>query len=48
MRPEKLKTARIFVYGALLGCLLAAPVRAESVTIGDLVITQAWSRAANQ
>jgi periplasmic copper chaperone A len=45
MRLEKWKTARIFVYGALLGCLLAVPARAETVKVGDLVITQAWSRA---
>src|SRR5580700_11855812 len=44
MRLEKLTTARIFVYAALLGCL-AAPARAEEVRAGDLVITQAWSRA---
>ena len=42
---EKPKTARIFVYAALLGGLLAAPVRAEEVKAGDLVITQDWSRA---
>ena len=42
---EKPKTARIFVYAALLGGLLAAPVRAEEVKAGDLLITQAWSRA---
>jgi periplasmic copper chaperone A len=29
----------------VLSCLLAAPVRAEDVKAGDLVITQAWSRA---
>ena len=28
-----------------LSCFLAAPVRAEEVKAGDLVITQAWSRA---
>src|SRR5580700_6555967 len=44
MRLEKLTTARIFVYAALLGCL-AAPARAEEVRAGDLVITGAWSRA---
>jgi periplasmic copper chaperone A len=42
---EKPKTARIFVYATLLGGLLAAPVRAEEVKAGDLLITQAWSRA---
>jgi periplasmic copper chaperone A len=30
---------------AALATLLAAPVRAEDVKAGDLVITQAWSRA---
>ena len=29
----------------LLACLLAAPTRAEEVKAGDLVITQAWTRA---
>src|SRR6202790_5648642 len=29
----------------MLSCLLAAPMRAEEVKAGDLVITQAWSRA---
>jgi periplasmic copper chaperone A len=42
---EKLKTTRIFVYAALLGCLLAVRVSAEEVKVGDLVITRAWSRA---
>jgi copper(I)-binding protein len=42
---EKPKTARIFVSAALLGGLLTAPVRAEEVRAGDLVIKQAWSRA---
>lgn len=32
-------------YIALLALLLAAPTRAEEVKAGDLVITQAWSRA---
>jgi periplasmic copper chaperone A len=30
---------------ALLACLFAAPACAEDVKVGDLVITQAWSRA---
>jgi periplasmic copper chaperone A len=42
---EKLTLARIFACAALLGCLSAAPARAEEVKAGDLVITQAWSRA---
>jgi periplasmic copper chaperone A len=33
------------VGAAMLSCLLAAPARAEEVKAGDLVITQAWSRA---
>jgi copper(I)-binding protein len=30
---------------AMLCCFLAAPARAEEIRAGDLVITQAWSRA---
>jgi copper(I)-binding protein len=30
---------------ALLACLITAPARAQEVKAGDLVITQAWSRA---
>lgn len=37
--------ARITLFGAMLGCLLAAPARADDVKAGDLVISQAWSRA---
>jgi len=29
----------------LIGALISAPVRAEEVKAGDIVITQAWSRA---
>jgi periplasmic copper chaperone A len=36
---------RAIVGAAMLSCLLAAPARAEEVKAGDLVITQAWSRA---
>src|SRR5207253_6604775 len=32
-------------FAAALAALLAAPVRAEDVKAGDLLITQAWSRA---
>jgi copper(I)-binding protein len=32
-------------YAILLSTLLAAPLRAQEVKVGDLVITQAWSRA---
>jgi hypothetical protein len=38
-------TIRILVHAALLAALFATPVRAEEVKAGDLVITQAWSRA---
>src|SRR5258707_7833055 len=34
-----------FVFGALATAMLAFPVCAEDVKAGDLVITQAWSRA---
>jgi copper(I)-binding protein len=37
--------SRGFGYAALLATLFAAPVRAEEVKAGDLVISQAWSRA---
>jgi len=32
-------------YVALVACLFAAPAQAQQVKAGDLVITQAWSRA---
>ena len=37
--------ARSLASAALLACLIAAPARAQEVKAGDLVITQAWSRA---
>jgi copper(I)-binding protein len=37
--------ARSLSYVALLACLLAAPAQAQEVKAGDLVISQAWSRA---
>ncbi|HEY2210702.1 MAG TPA: copper chaperone PCu(A)C [Bradyrhizobium sp.] len=37
--------ARSLASAALLACLFAAPARAQEVKAGDLVITQAWSRA---
>ena len=40
----KLLTRKIAI-AAALAALLAAPVRADDVKAGDLVITQAWSRA---
>jgi copper(I)-binding protein len=39
------QTARIIAYAVFLAGLLAAPACAEEVKAGDLVITQAWSRA---
>jgi copper(I)-binding protein len=36
---------RSLAYAALLSALIAAPARAQEVKAGDLVITQAWSRA---
>jgi copper(I)-binding protein len=52
-RIEKMQTrslalisfARAIACATMLACLVAAPVRAEEVKAGDLVITQAWSRA---
>ncbi len=45
MRLERLTTARILACAALFAGLLVAPARAQEVKAGDLVITQAWSRA---
>jgi len=39
------QTLRAVAFTALFAALCAAPVRAEEVKAGDLVITQAWSRA---
>jgi periplasmic copper chaperone A len=39
------RTARALATAALLAALFAAPARAEEIKAGDLVITQAWSRA---
>jgi periplasmic copper chaperone A len=33
------------MFGVVVSCLLASPVRAEDVKAGDLVISQPWSRA---
>jgi periplasmic copper chaperone A len=38
-------TARTLAYAFCLATSLAAPARAQEVKAGDLVITQAWSRA---
>jgi len=40
-----MSAARILGYAVFLASLLAAPARAQEVRAGDLVITQAWSRA---
>ena len=40
-----IKIARTLATAVFLATLLAAPARAEEVKAGDLVITQAWSRA---
>src|ERR1700748_645087 len=41
-----MKTMRTnFILAALLAILVAAPARAQEVKAGDLVITQAWTRA---
>jgi hypothetical protein len=37
--------ARTLACTTLLACLFAAPLRAEEVKAGDLVITRSWSRA---
>ena len=37
--------ASLAMLAALMNCLAAAPARAEEVKAGDLVISQAWSRA---
>jgi len=37
--------AGITLFGSVFGGLLAAPARAEDIKAGDLVISQAWSRA---
>jgi hypothetical protein len=40
-----MKSIRLLTSVALLSTVLLAPVRAEEVKAGDLVISQAWSRA---
>jgi periplasmic copper chaperone A len=37
--------ASLAMLAAMVNCLAAAPARAEEVKAGDLVISQAWSRA---
>jgi copper(I)-binding protein len=43
--PGLISVARVAACAFLIANFLAAPVRAEEVKAGDLVITQAWSRA---
>ena len=40
-----MQTTRTIAFTAALATLLTAPLRAEDVKAGDLVITEAWSRA---
>jgi copper(I)-binding protein len=40
-----ISVTRAIACATVLSCFLAAPARAEEVKAGDLVITQAWSRA---
>jgi copper(I)-binding protein len=44
-RLTLISIARTFASAALLACLFSAPALAQEVKAGDLVITQAWSRA---
>jgi copper(I)-binding protein len=44
-KPAPGSIARAMAALAMLSCLIAAPARAEEVKAGDLVITQAWTRA---
>ena len=39
------KLSRIFALAVFSAVVIAAPVRADDVKAGDLVISQAWSRA---
>src|SRR2546423_9858425 len=47
MQIKKLSASitRAIACATMLACFLAAPARAQEVKAGDLVITQAWSRA---
>src|SRR5216684_4799753 len=45
INPGLISVARAAAYAFLIANFLAVPVRAEEVKAGDLVITQAWSRA---
>jgi copper(I)-binding protein len=43
--PALISIARTIACVTVLSCLLATPTPAEEIKAGDLVITQAWSRA---
>jgi periplasmic copper chaperone A len=43
--PTLNSLTRAVACATMLSCLLAAPARAEEVKAGDLVVSQAWSRA---
>ncbi len=44
-KPASVSMTTAIAAVAVLWCSLAAPVRAQEVKAGDLVITQAWTRA---
>jgi periplasmic copper chaperone A len=44
-RPAFMSITRAIVYAAISAHLLVVPARAEQIKAGDLVITQAWTRA---
>src|SRR6202051_1100180 len=44
-KPASVSMTTVIAAVAVLWCSLAAPVHAQEVRAGDLVITQAWSRA---
>src|SRR5207302_10469489 len=44
-RPAFISITRAIACATVLSCFLAAPALAEEVKAGDLVISQAWSRA---
>jgi periplasmic copper chaperone A len=43
--PTSMSIAHLILCATIFSCVVAAPARAEDVKTGDLVITQAWSRA---
>ena len=42
------KLSQVFALAALSAVVIATPVRADDVKAGDLVISQAWSRATDR